>query len=594
MSENNFVIQTKNLHKDYILYPSPSLKVRDMLGLMRKKTRKKFPVKKVLRGIDLEVRKGEKICIIGQNGAGKSTLLKIFSGLTSPTRGTIMVNGNAKALLQIGSGFYHELSGRDNAAAYLSQQGIKEKDIPRMINEIIEFSELEEYIDQPTKVYSSGMAARLMFATSISVIPELLILDEILSVGDAYFTQKCIDKIKSLCENDNTTLLLVSHDIYSASKLVDRMIWLENGKIEFDGHPKKIIPVYEDSVRIQEEKRLRKKSMNLYSEMYHCKNKLVLVELTAKNSKPLANSFYVCEIKLLVDNEEIVVNLEKNDSCAGIVAETSWGDCIVFKKNNARMIKNYGSCFPKASIYFNLTDQQLSKILENGATLSLLAYSNEKIELCATVHYNNDIIFSNIVSSNLLKSWDLLTIIFNQDKNNYTKLKDRYSGQGSNSVTLEKIEILNQSNNPVAFFKTGETIKFSLKIKRNDPKVSSLDIFISLVRDGIENICNISKSNFEIGSDSATIIAEVENFGLGVGLYTISVKLTKAGYTETKNPKFYSINPDVYYSHRNLASVQVNAYELAAHNIAYVANANWQVTSQLDMPQFEDVQEKLN
>ena len=199
--------------------------------------------------------------MIGRNGAGKSTLLKLITGVTLPTSGSLVVNSQASALLQIGTTFHPEFTGRENIFAYLAHMGIAGKAAEDKLLEIVDFSELEEYIDQPVKTYSTGMGARLMFATSTAIQPDLLVIDEILSVGDAYFSHKSFERIREMCESQRTTLLLVSHDVYSAAKLCDRMIWLDHGRILVDSTPDLVITAYEDSIRRQEERRLRLKRL---------------------------------------------------------------------------------------------------------------------------------------------------------------------------------------------------------------------------------------------------------------------------------------------------------------------------------------------
>src|SRR5262249_11692699 len=163
----------------------------DMLGMLRAKGA--FTEHRALSEINLEIRRGEKIAIIGRNGAGKSTLLKLISNVSEPTSGSLEVNGDARALLQVGSGFHPDFTGRENVYGYLAYLGITGKEADKRFREIVDFSELEQYIEQPLKTYSTGMAVRLMFSTSTAVAPDILVLDEVLSVGDAYFSHKSFE-----------------------------------------------------------------------------------------------------------------------------------------------------------------------------------------------------------------------------------------------------------------------------------------------------------------------------------------------------------------------------------------------------------------
>src|SRR5262245_48860249 len=197
------VIRVRDLKKMYRLYAGPGYRFLDMFGRLfdRKGT---YTEHAALDGVSLDIRRGEKVAIIGRNGAGKSTLLKLVTNVIQPTSGVLEVKGKAHALLQIGSGFHPDFTGRENVYAYLAQLGVSGKEARARCREIVQFAELEEYIDQPVKTYSSGMAVRLMFSTSTAVSPDLLVLDEVLGVGDAYFAHKSYTRIRELCERDGT------------------------------------------------------------------------------------------------------------------------------------------------------------------------------------------------------------------------------------------------------------------------------------------------------------------------------------------------------------------------------------------------------
>jgi lipopolysaccharide transport system ATP-binding protein len=192
MSE--IVIRAVGLTKIFRLYSKPHYRFLDMFGLLRAPGA--YQEHAALNSLDMEIRRGEKVAFIGRNGAGKSTLLRLITGVTQPSSGTLEVRQGANALLQIGTGFHPDFSGRENARAYLAHLGVAGRAAEEKIMGIVDFSELEEYIDQPVKTYSSGMMARLMFATSTAIAPDLLVLDEILGVGDAYFANKSFERIK--------------------------------------------------------------------------------------------------------------------------------------------------------------------------------------------------------------------------------------------------------------------------------------------------------------------------------------------------------------------------------------------------------------
>lgn len=262
---NDVIIQARNLRKVYRLYTEPRFRLLDMIGLLPARS-KRYSERAALDGIDLEIRRGEKLAVIGRNGAGKSTLLKLISGVIHPSEGTIDVRGKMQALLQIGTGFHPDFTGRQNAYSYLSHLGVHGQEAEAKVEEIVEFAEIEDYIDQPVKTYSTGMGVRLMFAASTAIVPDVLVIDEVLGVGDAYFAQKSFERIRELASGQGTTVLIVTHDVYSASPLCDRIVWLEQGNILMDGDPKIVVERYEASIRDQEEQRLRRKRLSVLTE----------------------------------------------------------------------------------------------------------------------------------------------------------------------------------------------------------------------------------------------------------------------------------------------------------------------------------------
>jgi ABC-type polysaccharide/polyol phosphate transport system ATPase subunit len=205
-----------------------------------------------LDGISLQVEKGMTFGLIGENGSGKSTLLKIVSGIAKPSSGRLRVNGKISALIELGAGFHPEISGRENVFINGIMLGLSKKEITRKFDEIVRFAELEEFIDAPVKTYSSGMYMRLGFSIAINVNPEILLIDEVLAVGDAAFVPKCLDRIDDF-RRRKKTILFVSHDLATVSKICDRVVWLKNGKIQMLGEPKRVVDAYLQDVAVRQE-----------------------------------------------------------------------------------------------------------------------------------------------------------------------------------------------------------------------------------------------------------------------------------------------------------------------------------------------------
>lgn len=232
-------IEANNLTKVYKLYDRPSSRLKELF--LRRDFHKKLTV---LDNVSFSVRKGETLGIIGENGAGKSTLLKILAKTLSPTGGSFEVNGRISSLLELGSGFHPEFTGLDNIFFYGSLRGIDRAEMDRKVEEIIAFSELGNFINYPVKTYSSGMFVRLAFSVATAVDPDVLIIDEVLSVGDLHFQKKSTDRILSFREGGKT-IAFCSHELFHVARICDRVIWLKNGKIHREGEPLEVIQEYE-------------------------------------------------------------------------------------------------------------------------------------------------------------------------------------------------------------------------------------------------------------------------------------------------------------------------------------------------------------
>ncbi|MCL2403169.1 MAG: ABC transporter ATP-binding protein [Coriobacteriia bacterium] len=241
-TESPLAIRFQNVSKEYILYASDRER---FISLFYKRSGLKK--RKALDDVSFEVRRGESVGVIGKNGAGKSTLLKIVTGVTFPTDGDAVVNGNVAALLELTAGFSAEMTGRENIYLKGYILGYSKEEVQRMEDKIVDFAELDEYIDQPLRTYSSGMRMRLGFAININSNPEILVVDEALSVGDADFRKKCSVKIKELVAEKGITVLFVSHSMGSVKDLCDRVLYIKKGKLVYDGDVTKAIAKYSKS-----------------------------------------------------------------------------------------------------------------------------------------------------------------------------------------------------------------------------------------------------------------------------------------------------------------------------------------------------------
>lgn len=234
MSEN--AIEVRNLKKIFKIYPDKSNSIKEKILFFK---RNKYEVNQVLDGVSFDIKKGEAVGLIGKNGCGKSTTLKLLNRIMYPTSGTIRVNGRVSSLIELGAGFHPDMSGRENIYTNASIFGLTKKQIDEKLDDIIEFSELGEAVDNPVRTYSSGMYMRLAFSVAINVEADVLLIDEILAVGDVSFQKKCFEKLREI-KYSGTTIVIVSHSLQQIEQICDKSIWIEKGHIRQIGNPKEI------------------------------------------------------------------------------------------------------------------------------------------------------------------------------------------------------------------------------------------------------------------------------------------------------------------------------------------------------------------
>jgi lipopolysaccharide transport system ATP-binding protein len=244
MITNNYGIELVNVSKIYRSYSTPQQRLMELLSIGK---REYFRETRALDDVSFSLEKGARFGIVGENGSGKSTLLKVLAGVLQPSEGIVKVNGRVSALLELGAGFNSELSGRENITQFCLLHGMHRDDITEAVPEIIKFSELGDAVAHPVKTYSSGMAVRLGFACAVYVRPDILIVDEALSVGDAYFQNKCLNKIRSMLD-DGVTFIYVTHSADSIRSLCTQGLWLEKGKMKLLGASRDVGAAYQKEI----------------------------------------------------------------------------------------------------------------------------------------------------------------------------------------------------------------------------------------------------------------------------------------------------------------------------------------------------------
>ena len=233
-------IEVHDIKKSFRVYLDKGRTLKELVLFSK---RRKYEERQVLQGISFEVKKGEALGLIGHNGCGKSTTLKLLTRIMYPDSGTIEMRGRVSSLIELGAGFHPYMSGRQNIYTNASIFGLTRKEIDARVDNIIEFSELEAFIDNPVRTYSSGMYMRLAFAVAINVDADILLVDEILAVGDANFQAKCFNKLREIKAN-GTTIVIVSHSLGQIEEICERSIWIHEGKIQKEGNPREVHPAY--------------------------------------------------------------------------------------------------------------------------------------------------------------------------------------------------------------------------------------------------------------------------------------------------------------------------------------------------------------
>jgi ABC-type polysaccharide/polyol phosphate transport system ATPase subunit len=312
---DDVAIKVENLTKVYKLYNAPIDRMKEALHPFKKKYHKDFYA---LNDVNFEIKKGETVGIIGKNGSGKSTLLKIITGVLTPTTGKVTVNGRISALLELGAGFNPEYTGMENIYFQGNLMGFSQEEMENKLYEILDFADIGDFIHQPVKNYSSGMFARLAFSVAINVEPNILIVDEALSVGDSMFQHKCINKMRQIMDN-GVTILFVSHSLDSVVSLCGRGIWLEGGKKIMDDASNVVINEFQNEVFLEHNRIVVKNLEEKHNDQVNM----------AKNDNVTEN---IKNSNIIVIEETYIEN-SAGLKVAQIKQDESYAICVKFKVN---------------------------------------------------------------------------------------------------------------------------------------------------------------------------------------------------------------------------------------------------------------------
>jgi homopolymeric O-antigen transport system ATP-binding protein len=546
----DIVIETRQLRKVFRLYTSTRSRVLDSIGLLAA-SRNRYVEKIALDGIDLSINRGERVAIIGSNGAGKSTLLKILTHVLQPTSGTVHIRGETRALLQIGAGFHPELTGRENVRQYLAHVGLAGAGIERQIGDIVEFAEIAEYIDQPVKTYSTGMSMRLMFAASTVFWPEILIIDEVLGVGDAYFSYKSFERIRTMCARQSTTLLLVTHNIYDAERLCDRAIWLERGRVERDDAVGIVVSAYEARVRerVATQAELRS-AMPVNPDNVEQPATLSGGLYWVRAPSP-ASPVLISEIRI-VQRGEVIAKLEVCNDCeAGRIStsfsgDVGWGSEIIHDGRRGRAFRRYGSLHHRLPL--TITDMPNLKSA-NGLTIEVDYRCEDGCELLLDVaDRGRSFIATAHLNLSPANSWSVVSAQINAEKpGKPAPEEDRF---GTREIEIVNVSFVGQTERADGFVEVGQqlTINLDYNINRDDFDEKPLIVF-TVTLDG-HNVCYIWNNNIRLRAEqnrSGRISVVTDPLLSGAGEYRVTCSLYKQGWLgAAAGSVYFAADRDIY------------------------------------------------
>jgi len=567
MSE--YSIQIRDLGKMYRLFSRPVDKVWDALGMEFLLKGKKHQPQEfwALRGLNLDIKKGERVGIIGRNGAGKSTLLKIICGNLTQTEGEMKVNGKIQALLELGTGFHPEFSGRENIRSYLAYQGLTQQQIAAREEEIIDFAELEDFIAQPLKTYSAGMYARLAFSTATAIEPEILIIDEVLGAGDAYFAGKCVERMEKLTQETGATVLFVSHDMNSVQLLCDRAVWIDHGSIRMQGDMLAISKAYMAHIRAEDELRLRAKSMAINKkELTQMKDKSngLLFHLIGEQGAP-KYPLWVSKI-VLGSGDNILCRLDVANTSLPPNAELffdpktmNWGEVESYMGLQCRRFDDFGGHFLHAA--WMLHTENFS---EKAMWIQIEYVSEKNVDAYLELYNIDEQNYTRLHVLEPSEKWTVTPKISIPDWKNESENKvekfiescdlqslqetERY---GSGEAIITAFGFLGDNERRCHTVVSGAAISAVFHISTFEESIKHAVAVVAIYRpDGVcatQLISNRDGTEFDFFKGNSLIHLSADRFALGPGDYMVSVALFKSlNLASNIEPEAYDLHDRCY------------------------------------------------
>ncbi|MGE3165946.1 MAG: ABC transporter ATP-binding protein [Planctomycetota bacterium] len=593
----NPIIRARGLSKVYRLYAKPHYRALDVLGLLRRPGA--YTEHCAVHEIDLDIHRGERVAIIGRNGAGKSTLLKLITQVAHPTSGSVEVGGKLHALLSLGTGFHPELTGRENVFAYLATAGISGARARELFQGIADFAEIDDYLDQPLKTYSTGMGVRLMFSTSTAIEPEILVLDEVLGVGDAYFVNKSLERIKDLCEREGTTLLLVTHDIYSAMTYCDRMLWIDRGRVFQDGPAEVVVKAYETSIRLQEEERLRLRSQRQEAVTGEAADSaLTYFQLVPENRLAIRQRIGVGSISLRVD-EQTIDTIEPRSGVgkrAGSRLATengagNWSQPVERGGRPWRDLLTYGSIFHRGPFTVALTAAELDTPglcldleLETPATerLYLEGYAPDGRSVSVPIPeraVGTTRLQLPFAAQPRLSRRQVLGLASQGD---LSASGDRF---GTRRVRIEQVRLCGASGHAQHLFGALEPASVEIDVEVVDPTFAgSVTVLIAFHREGVRVTTRMIDEGLELLPQPGryTIRADMDPFLIGPGEYDSTVGIYEGAYFSKNSGAHFATSSRVLDVIRHAFHFEVQDRSLHYTRLEYAQPCCWTVNARAE------------
>jgi hypothetical protein len=440
------------------------------------------------------------------------------------------------------------------------------------------FAELEEYIDQPVKTYSTGMQMRLMFAVSTAIEPDLLVVDEVLGVGDAYFAQKSFARMRQLCDDHGATMLLVTHDVYSAARICDRIVWIDRGQVVLDGEPMRSIQAYEDSIKQQEERRLRLRAQ----QQSVAGATQAMVEVYSRSRTPLPAPVFFSRIALRrPDGAEAALPLERDPATAGSALQdegSNWGPLTQFPEGPARALLNYESPYQKVAGFIPLDDtgaiQHTAVVVryrsEVPADLAVRVFVGDTRYDLGSLPPSTGQVMEHVLPITTAGRADVMEV-------RPVQHEAPHAGSGTIQVTSVRFHDAKGAERYVLEHAAPCSARVHYRINKPGLREQA-QVLLAIRRDGVQDVCRVIARHLLFDTEHAPAgVIEIKwaRLPLAAGRYTVTVMIAEHGYYDRPASTFYAVNPGVYSCVADALEINVAGGGLVAQGTVFVDNVEW-------------------